>query len=192
MVGVVHRLKKTLSNLGRQPMSDAVIFDADYQGRTRNKAGEAAGRASLQYVTFMVDDCVYGIEITKVREIRGWCEPTMLPNAPRAMRGVLNLRGTIVPIFDLRVCFAQGETRASEEHVVFIVALGDRLIGVLVDAVSDILTLESEDVLPVPGIGADVDQRFLSGLVSQGDRLVALLQLEALFDLSASPSDELF
>ncbi|MGI9498402.1 MAG: chemotaxis protein CheW, partial [Geminicoccaceae bacterium] len=138
----------------------------------------AAESSWSQYVTFMIDDRSYGIEITKVREIKGWSEPTMLPNAPSAMRGVLNLRGIVVPIFDLRARFGQGETQAREEHVVFVVALGDRLIGVLVDAVSDILTLEPSDILPVPEMNAGVDQRFLSGLVSRDDRLVALLRLE--------------
>jgi purine-binding chemotaxis protein CheW len=130
----------------------------------------------------MIDDRPYGIEITKVREIKGWSEPTQLPNAPHAMRGVLNLRGVIVPIYDLRARFGLGETDAREDHVVIIVALAERLIGVLVDAVSDILTLAPGDVLPVPELDAGLDQRFLSGLVSRDDHLVALLQLEQLFD----------
>lgn len=193
MVGVVHRLSETTLKPDRQQMSDAVISEAGQQGHGWDKkVGNLAGRASSQYVTFMIDNGAYGIEITRVREIRGWSEPTVLPNAPHGMRGVLDLRGTIVPVFDLRARFGQGETRASEEHVVFIVALGESLIGVLVDAVSDILTLEPEEILPVPAIGTDVDQRFLSGLVSRDGRLVALLQLEALFDLSTLPSDDLF
>lgn len=133
-----------------------------------------------QYVTFAIDDRHYGIEITKVREIKGWTTPTELPNSPHAMRGVLNLRGVIVPIFDLRARFGQGETEAREEHVVIIVTLSERLIGVLVDAVSDILALEPSEMLPVPAMDGG-DQRFLSGLVSRDDRLVALLKLENLF-----------
>ncbi len=143
-----------------------------------------------QYVTFMVDDRSYGIEITKVREIKGWSEPTELPSAPHAMRGVLNLRGIIVPIFDLRARFGQGSTQAREEHVVIIASLGARLIGILVDAVSDILTLEPGEVLPVPEMGAGSEHRILSGLVSRDERLVALLRLEELFDIGDLPSDE--
>ncbi|MGI9451396.1 MAG: chemotaxis protein CheW [Geminicoccaceae bacterium] len=142
-----------------------------------------------QYVTFTIDDRFYGIEITKVREIKGWTEPTELPNAPHAMRGVLNLRGVVVPIFDLRCRFGQRETQASEAHVVIIVALGDRLIGILVDAVSDILTLEPGEVLPMPEMDACINQRFLAGLVAQDERLVALLKLEELFDIGSLPSD---
>ncbi len=150
------------------------------------------GQGWSQYVTFMIDQRSYGIEITKVREIKGWSEPTELPSAPHAMRGVLNLRGVIVPIFDLRARFGRGETQASEEHVVIIVAMGDRLIGVLVDAVSDILTLDPGDILPVPEMDACVDQRYLSGLVPRDDQLVALLRLEELFDLGDLPADMTF
>ncbi len=143
----------------------------------------AADQAWAQYVTFTVDSRSYGIEITKVREIKGWSEPTELPNAHFAMRGVLNLRGVVVPIFDLRAKFGQGGTDAGKDHVVIIVVLGDRLIGILVDAVSDILTLEPDSVLPVPAIESGANQRFLSGLVSRDERLVALLKLEQLFDI---------
>ena len=148
-----------------------------------------SSQAWSQHVTFTIDNRFYGIEITKVREIKGWTEPTELPNAPHAMRGVLNLRGVVVPIFDLRCRFGQGETLASEAHVVIIVALGDRLIGILVDAVSDILTLEPDEVLPVPEVDACINQRFLAGLVAQDERLVALLKLEELFDIASLPSE---
>jgi len=141
-----------------------------------------------QYVTFAVDDRHYGIEITAIREIKAWSEPTELPNSPSAMRGVLNLRGVIVPIFDLRARFGQGATDACGAHVVIIVALRGSLIGVLVDAVSDILALEPGEVLPVPTMDGGADQRFLSGLVSRDDRLVALLKLEELFSVEDVPS----
>ncbi len=162
-------------------------LDTGY-GATGGKVA-SADQSWSQYVTFMVDERSYGIEITKVREIKGWSEPTELPSSPHAMCGVLNLRGVIVPIFDLRARFGRGMTQPSEEHVVIIVALGDRLIGVLVDAVSDILTLERRDILPVPKTDSCVDQRFLSGLVSQDESLVALLRLEELFDLGDLPAE---
>ena len=176
-------------------MSNVVISDAELHDHSQSRTverSEEAGQTWSQYVTFMIDNRAYGIEITKVREIKGWSEPTELPNSPHAMRGVLNLRGIIVPVFDLRARFGQGETQAREEHVVFVVALGERLIGVLVDAVSDILTLEPDDVLPVPEMENGTGQRFLSGLVSRDDRLVALLKLEELFDIGELPLDETF
>ncbi|MEM8949993.1 MAG: chemotaxis protein CheW [Pseudomonadota bacterium] len=162
----------------------------------REAIGELQGSADLpadqtwtQYVTFAVDGRSYGVDITKVREIKGWSEPTALPNAPHAMRGVLNLRGIVVPIFDLRAQFGLGRTEPCQEHVVIIFAFGDRLIGVLVDAVSDILTLEPGDVLPVPAIDSGDSHRFMSGLVSRDDRLVALLKLEELFNIGDLPSE---
>ena len=165
-------------------------LDTGY-GATGGKVA-SADQSWSQYVTFMVDERSYGIEITKVREIKGWSEPTELPSSPHAMCGVLNLRGVIVPIFDLRAHFGQGMTQPSEEHVVIIVALGDRLIGVLVDAVSDILTLEYNDVLQVPDLDDGISQRFLSGLVAMEDRMVALLKLEALFGIEESAADLTF
>jgi purine-binding chemotaxis protein CheW len=166
-------------------VTDATIINQD--GRDLDDASEAANETWTQYVTFTVDGRFYGIEITKVREIKGWSEPTALPNAPHAMRGVLNLRGLIVPIFDLGACFGQGVTAESDKHVVIILSLGERLIGLLVESVSDILTLEAGEVLPVPGTGNDCDQRFLSGLVSQDQRMVALLKLEELFGIDDIP-----
>ena len=145
-------------------------------------ASEDTGRDWSQYVTFTVDGGLYGIEITKVREIKGWVEPTELPNAPFSMRGVLNLRGIVVPIFDLRCQFGRGHTEVGRSHVVVIVALGERLIGILVDAVSDILTLEPGEILPVPATDGGVDQSFVSGLVSQNERMVTLLELEKLLN----------
>ena len=161
---------------------------SEYAIAETNPADQPSDQTWSQYVTFAVDDRHYGIEITKVREIKGWSEPTELPNCPHAMRGVLNLRGIVVPIFDLRAQFGQGETEARDEHVVIIVALEDRLIGVLVDAVSDILTLEPGEVLPVPSMEGGTNQRFLSGLVSREDRMVALLKLEELFGVDAVPA----
>ena len=136
----------------------------------------------LQYVSFTVAGGLYGIEITRVREIKGWSEPTSLPNAPHSMRGVLNLRGVVVPVFDLRCRFGRGNTEVGPSHVVIIVSLEDRLIGILVDAVSDILNLEPKDILPVPKTDGDITQGFLVGLVAQGERMVSLLHLERLFE----------
>ena len=158
-------------------MSNIQVADA-------GEADQSNDEAMSQYVTFAIDDRLYGFEITKVREIKGWSEPTELPNTDHTMRGVLNLRGIVVPIFDLRARFGQGHTEAREEHVVIIVALGEHLIGVLVDAVSDILTLEPGDVLPVPPSSHGTSQQFIQGLVSRDEKLIALLKLEELFQIS--------
>ena len=164
-------------------MSDQAIVQTMEANRPQNGDGASSDLDWSQYVTFLVDGRSYGIEITKIREIRGWSQPTSLPNAPHAMRGLLNLRGIVVPVFDLRCQFSGADTEVGTSHVVIIVTLVDRLIGILVDAVSDILTLEPGDIMPVPKTGGASDQDFLGGMVSKGDRMIALLQLEGLFDV---------
>jgi len=144
---------------------------------------EAESGKMVQFVSFKVDDNEYGIDIMAVREIQGWVEVTILPNTPEHVRGVLNLRGIIVPIFDLRCRFGNGLTNATDLHVMIIIAVGERIMGLLVDAVSDILTINSEEILPVPEIEARGDQRFLTGLITVNERMVALLEIEKLFDI---------
>jgi len=137
----------------------------------------------VQFVSFKVDDSEYGVDIMAVREIQGWVNVTTLPNTPEHVRGVLNLRGIIVPIFDLRCRFGNGLTDATELHVMIIIAVGDRTMGLLVDAVSDILTINTNEILPVPEVDSSGDQRFLSGLVTVQERMVALLEIDKLFNI---------
>ncbi len=135
-----------------------------------------------QFITFTIGREEYGIDIMAVREIKGWIDTTALPNTPEYMRGVLNLRGVIVPIFDLRCRFGLGLTEATSLHVVVIIAIGDRMIGILVDAVSDILSVSSADIRNVPKMDLQIDDQFLTGLVTVEERMVALLDAESLFD----------
>ena len=160
-------------------------FDPRLLGMAQNGVDdeELESGKLVQFVSFKVDDSEYGIDIMAVREIQGWMSVTTLPNTPEHVRGVLNLRGIIVPIFDLRCRFGNGLTEASALHVVIIVAVGDRIMGLLVDAVSDILTINTEEILPVPEIEARGDQRFLTGLITVQERMVAILEIERLFDI---------
>lgn len=139
------------------------------------------GGRTKQYVTFLVGDRVYGVDIVQVREIKQWTPTTALPNQPHFTRGVLNLRGTIVPVHDLRARFGGELTEATENHVVVIVSIGDQTVGVLVDAVSDIVTVSTEDIRPVPASAADADLSAIPGLVNTDNVMVALLDLAALF-----------
>ena len=145
--------------------------------------GADARGQTAQFITFKVGEEEYGVDIMTVREIKGWTETTKLPNSAPYVRGVLDLRGTIVPIYDLRSRFGHGDTSAGKTHVVVIVAVGGTIIGILVDAVSDILTVAAADIRAVPETDRGVDQRFLTGLVTVQDRMVALLALQRLFDL---------
>lgn len=163
---------------------EASGFDPRLIGLDQDNADQEVETGKLvQFVSFKVDDSEYGIDIMAVREIQGWVNVTNLPNTPKYVRGVLNLRGVIVPIFDLRCRFGNGLTEATALHVVIIVAVGERIMGLLVDAVSDILTINTEEILPVPDVEARSDQKFLNGLITVQERMVALLEIERLFDI---------
>jgi purine-binding chemotaxis protein CheW len=142
---------------------------------------QANGENTKQFVTFTLGPEEYGIDIMVVREIKGWTDTTMIPNAPSHVRGVINLRGIIVPIFDLRARFGMGLTTPTKMHVVIIVAAGTRTIGLLVDTVSDIISVDPKAIRPVPEMGLPVDDQFLDGLVAMEDRMVTLVSLTGLF-----------
>ncbi len=142
------------------------------------------GGVAHQFITFCIGDEEYGIDILAVREIKAWSAVTELPNTPEFVLGVLNLRGIILPVFDLRCRFGMGRTAPGERHVIIIVNAGDKLIGVLVDLVAEILTLADAEVRAVPEMGFTIDQEFLFGLAAVGERLVALIDVEHLFDIA--------
>ena len=142
--------------------------------------GESGGdtRSMLQVVCFTIGEESYGIDIRQVREIRAWQVATPLPNTPPFVRGVINLRGTIVPVLDLRARFGQGTTTPSAAHVIIVVTVGTRIIGILVDAVSDIVTVPEDEVRPVPEIGGSDAAECLNGLATVNDQLIALVSVE--------------
>ncbi len=146
----------------------------------------------LQYLTFTVQDGEYGVDIMTVREIKGWTDTTRLPNSPTYMRGVINLRGLIIPIFDLRCRFSGELTDATPKHVVIILALHSRTIGILVDTVSDILNTNEGAIKPAPQSETQVNEKYVNGLISVEERMVVLLNVEHLFhnDQTATMLDE--
>ncbi|PPQ26258.1 chemotaxis protein CheW [Rhodopila globiformis] len=146
------------------------------------------GGDTQQFITFRIGDEEYGIDIMVVREIKGWAETTMIPNAPSHVRGVINLRGVVVPIFDLRARFGMGLTETTRMHVVIIVATGKRIVGLLVDAVSDIISVSPSAIRPVPEMGLPANDHFLEGLVALDDRMVTLVALSGLFGQQAAPA----
>jgi purine-binding chemotaxis protein CheW len=147
-------------------------------GYTQNaQAAELAG--GQEFLTFRLGGEEYAIEILKVREIRRWEDPTTIVNAPEFIKGVINLRGTIVPIVDLRVKF-KGEARYDQFTVVIILSVSDRVIGIVVDSVSDVMTLAPEQIRPAPEFGGDVDARFITGLGTVGERMLILTDVERL------------
>ena len=123
-----------------------------------------------------------------VREIKGWSNVTHLPKQPDYVRGVLNLRGVMVPIIDLRCRFGQGMTEATSVHIVIIVQVGTRQVGLLADRVLDIVTFERQTIQPVPRAAHDKGSDFLSGLVACGDAMMALIDLPRLLSLDEAPA----
>jgi purine-binding chemotaxis protein CheW len=139
--------------------------------------------STQQFLTFTVEGEEYGVDIMTVREIKGWTEITRLPNSPDYMRGVMNLRGLIIPIFDLRARFHRGLTDASAKHVVIILAVGERNIGLLVDTVSDILDVHPTHIRPAPTTQeSQAHADYIGGLISLDDRMVVVLNVEHLFN----------
>ena len=133
-----------------------------------------------QFVSFLVGDRIYGVDIMQVREITQWAPTTALPNQPAHTRGVLNLRGTIVPVHDLRMRFGGPQTEPKNSHVIVIVSIRERLTGILVDAVSDIISAVREDILPVPNASNMVSPA-ITGLINKDETVVAIIDLDSLF-----------
>lgn len=134
----------------------------------------------LQQLTFNLAGEEYGVDILAVREIRGWSRVTRIPQTPEHLLGVLNLRGAIVPIMDLRLRFGLERESFGDNTVVIIVAVDERLFGIVVDAVSDVVDIDPAAIKPVPDMGAVVDTRYLKGLVTHVERMVMLLDVEKL------------
>lgn len=131
-----------------------------------------------QFLTFTLDQEEYGIDILKVQEIKGYSKVTPLPNTPPYVKGVMNLRGTVVPVVDLRKKFSMGEASEDESAVVIVVMVRNKIVGLLVDAVSDVLSIPLESIQPAPELTRGLDNDFLAGIGQCGDRLVTFLEIE--------------
>jgi len=131
-----------------------------------------------QFLTFNLAEEFYGVDILKVQEIKGYTNVTKIPNTPDYLKGVLNLRGTIVPIVDLRMKFGMGVTEPTSFTVVVVVNVRNRVMGFLVDAVSDVLDLNAKDIQPPPELGNTVDITFVAGIGNSNDHLVTLLDID--------------
>lgn len=150
-------------------------------GSASDPEGASAGAQKLQFITFTLGAEEYGVDIMRVREIKGWSATTTISNAPTHVRGVINLRGIIIPIFDLKARFGMGLTDPTKMHVVIIVHTGARTVGLLADTVSDIISVEPGAIRPVPEMGLQTDENFLEGLAALDDRMVTLVSLAGLF-----------
>jgi purine-binding chemotaxis protein CheW len=155
--------------------------------------GNARSAATpIQFISFAIGADQYGVDIMAVREIKGWTEITHLPRQPDYVRGVLNLRGVIVPIIDLRCRFGQGLTQATPLHIVIIVQIAAKPVGLLADRVLDIVSLDEAQIQPVPRIAQASRVEFLSGLATVEGAMIALIDLPNLLagqiDIDAAKS----
>ena len=134
--------------------------------------------ATREVLVFVIGKEEYGVDILKVQEIRGYEKVTPIPAAPEYLKGVLNLRGVIVPVIDMRVKFALKDIRYDSTTVVVILRLSSRVVGIVVDAVSDVVGLTAADVKEAPRLGSIVDSGYLSGVATREDRMILLLDIE--------------
>lgn len=132
-----------------------------------------------ELVAFVVGNQEYCVDIMKVREIRGWTPATVLPDSPEYVQGVINLRGSVLPIVDLARRLDMPATDPSERHVIIISQIRDQVVGLLVDAVSDILTVSNDVIQQTPDVASEVAQSFVAGVLAlDGGRMISLLSLD--------------
>lgn len=143
-----------------------------------------------QYLSFLLNGEEYGIDILRVQELRGWTPVTLVPDMPEYICGVLNLRGAIIPVIDLRKRFALPVMEYGPTTVVIVVKVdsgnSERIMGIIVDAVAETYTLSNDEIQPAPQIGGVINPEFITGLVSQEERMIVLMDIDELMN-----SDEL-
>ncbi len=139
-----------------------------------------------QFLTFSLGEELYGVDILRVQEIKGYTAVTKIPNTPPHIKGVLNLRGTIVPIVELRTKFGMSTIDYTTFTVIIVVVVQDKVMGLVVDAVSDVLDIEKKDIQSAPDFGNKIDVTFLNGIGKSGDKLISLLDIDRLLLDSAA------
>ncbi len=176
--------------MGIQALVEEVPVEGEYslEGLDFITSGE-------QYLTFILEDEQYAVDILCVEEIRSWEGPTKIPNSPQYVCGVINMRGTIVPIIDLRLKFNIGEAIYTETTVVIVLTHENhgtsRTIGFVVDAVSDVLNAEEEEIKSAPAFGGCVPQHYINGLINVGDNVVTLLNVVSLQQIEAHKNNSI-
>ena len=145
-----------------------------------NARANALAERPREYLTFRLGEEEYGIDILKVQEIRGYEQPTRIANAPSFIKGVVNLRGVIVPIVDMRLKFGLGSAEYNDFTVVIILNLGARVVGMVVDSVSDVMELSPDQIRDTPEIDSVVDSSYITGLGTINDRMLILIAIEKL------------
>ncbi|WP_372870052.1 chemotaxis protein CheW [Shewanella sp.] len=159
-----------------------------------NISATQAEHTNQQFLSFIMASEEYGVDILSVQEIRGWEPTTVLPNAPDYVKGVINLRGTIVPIIDLRQKFGIKTLEYGATTVVIVVKVTveevQKVIGIVVDAVSDVFSIDEHEIRQAPDFGHDTDLRFIKGLANVQDKMVILLEINRLLGSAVLPDPD--
>jgi purine-binding chemotaxis protein CheW len=142
--------------------------------------GQAVITGGRELLTFTLGKEEYGIDILKVQEIRGYDAVTTIANSPEFIKGVINLRGIIVPIIDMRIKFHLGNVTYNELTVVIILNVANRVVGIVVDGVSDVITLTAEQLKPAPEFSSSLDTQYITGLGTVDDRMIIVMDIEKL------------
>lgn len=142
-----------------------------------NKPATEAARAR-ELIVFRIGDQEFCVDIMSVREIRGWMPATVLPRSPSYVRGVINLRGTVLPIVDLAARLEYPPAIPTTRHVIVVTQIANQVIGLLVDAVSDILTFDETQIQPTPPVASESARSFVGGLIALEGRMINLLRLD--------------
>lgn len=140
-----------------------------------------------QYLTFEMAREVFGVDVQRIQEIKGWETVTHIPNSPEFVKGVINIRGEIVPIIDLRIRFELAKPQYTDTTVIIVLRIEnehERTVGLVVDAVSDVCVVNEEDIKPAPDFGLSLDTSFVSGLVTLDSKMVLLMEIDNLFRLA--------
>ena len=154
--------------------------EATHIARQEGQRAAAAQAASAEFLTFRLGGEEYGIDILRVQEIRSYEEPTRIANAPSFIKGVVNLRGVIVPVVDLRIKLGCDKVEYNGFTVVIVLNVRGRVVGAVVDSVSDVLELAGDVIRPAPEMNTTVDTSFITGIASVGERMLILMDIEAL------------
>src|SRR6478735_8273739 len=139
-----------------------------------------------ELIAFRIGDQEFCVNVMSVREIRGWTPATAMPHSPGYMKGVINLRGAVLPIIDLSARLGMPATVPTARHVIIVAQVHRKVVGLLVDAVSDILTVTEDNVQPTPEIASEMQRQFARGVLAIDKRMICLLELEAIFPESES------
>jgi len=142
--------------------------------------GQAANSGGRELLTFTLGNEEYGIDILKVQEIRGYDAVTTIANSPEFIKGVINLRGIIVPIIDMRIKFHLGNVTYNQLTVVIILNVANRVVGIVVDGVSDVITLTADQLKPAPEFSSSLDTQYITGLGTVDDRMIIVMDIERL------------